>query len=133
MSVTDPIADMLTRIRNAHTARHESVLVPASRMKISIAKVLKEEGFIKDYEVLKSSTPQRVIKIRLGYGEKRQPALSGLQRISKPGLRVYCGRGEVPRVFGGLGIAIVSTSRGILTGQEAWRRGVGGEVLCYVW
>ena len=133
MSVTDPIADMLTRIRNALTARHESVLVPASRMKISIAKVLKEEGFIKDYEVLRSSTPQRVIKIRLGYGEKRQSALRGLQRVSKPGLRVYCGRGEVPRVLGGLGIAILSTPRGILTGQEAWRRGVGGEVLCYVW
>jgi small subunit ribosomal protein S8 len=102
-------------------------------MKISIAKVLKEEGFIKDYEVLKSNTPQRVIKIHLGYAEKRRPIVTGLQRVSKPGLRVYSQRGEIPRVFGGLGIAIVSTSSGVLTGQEAWRKGVGGEILCYVW
>lgn len=133
MSLTDPIADMLTRIRNGVTAKHEFVLVPASKMKISMAKVLKEEGFIKDYEVVKSSTPQRVIKVHLGYEEKKRPIVSGLQRVSKPGLRVYCGRGEIPRVYGGLGIAIVSTSKGVVTGQEAWRRGVGGEVLCFVW
>ncbi|MEE8373103.1 MAG: 30S ribosomal protein S8 [Dehalococcoidia bacterium] len=133
MSLTDPIADMLTRIRNGVTAKHEFVLVPASKMKISMAKVLKEEGFVKDYEVLKSSTPQRVIKVHLGYGENKRPIVSGLQRVSKPGLRVYCGRGEIPRVYGGLGIAIVSTSKGVVTGQEAWRRGVGGEVLCFVW
>lgn len=133
MSLTDPIADMLTRIRNAITARHGFVLVPASKMKISIAKVLKEEGFIKDYEVLKGNTPQRMIKIHLHYTEKKQSVLSGLQRVSKPGLRVYCQKGEVPRVYGGLGIAILSTSRGILTGQQAWSKGIGGEVLCYVW
>lgn len=131
--MTDPIADMLTRIRNAITARHETVSIPASRIKISIAKVLKEEGFIRDYEVLKGSTPQRIIKIRLGYDEKKQPVLTGLQRVSKPGLRVYCQKGEIPRVFGGLGIAILSTSKGVLTGQQAWGKGVGGEVLCYVW
>jgi small subunit ribosomal protein S8 len=133
MSLSDPIADMLTRIRNAVVARHEFVLVPASRVKISIAKVLKEEGFIKDYEVLKGNTPQRVIKIHLSYTAKKQPVLNGLQRVSKPSLRVYCKKGEVPRVYGGLGVAIVSTSKGVLTGQQAWKRGLGGEVLCYVW
>ncbi|MCJ7523433.1 MAG: 30S ribosomal protein S8 [Dehalococcoidia bacterium] len=135
MSLSDPIADMLTRIRNAVIARHEFVLVPASRVKISIAKVLKEEGFIKDYEVLKGNTPQRVIKIHLSYYTtgKKQTVVNGLQRVSKPSLRVYCGKGEIPRVYGGLGVAILSTSKGILPGQQAWRRGLGGEVLCYVW
>jgi len=133
MNLTDPIADMLTRIRNAIMVRHEFVLVPASKIKISIANVLKEEGFIQNYEVLKGSTPQRVIKIHLSYTEKKQSALTGLQRVSKPGLRVYCQKGETPRVYGGLGIAILSTSKGILTGQQAWGKGVGGEVLCYVW
>ena len=133
MSLTDPIADMLTRIRNAIVSRHETVLVPASRTKISIAKVLKEEGFIKDYEVLKGNTPQRVIKVHLSYGGKKQPALTGLQRVSKPGLRVYCQKGEIPRIYGGLGIAIISTSQGVMTGQQAWKKGLGGEVLCNVW
>jgi small subunit ribosomal protein S8 len=133
MSLSDPIADMLTRIRNAIMARHEFTLVPASRIKISIAKVLKEEGFIKDYEVLKGNTPQRVIKIQLGPTGKKQSVLNGLQRVSKPGLRVYCQKGEIPRVYGGMGITIMSTSRGILTGQQAWKKGLGGEVLCYVW
>lgn len=133
MSLSDPIADMLTRIRNAITARHEFVLVPASRIKISIAKVLKEEGFIKDYEVLKGNTPQRVIKIHFAYTEKKQSMLNGLQRVSKPSLRVYCNKGEIPRVYGGLGIAILSTSQGVVTGQQAWKKGLGGEVLCYAW
>jgi small subunit ribosomal protein S8 len=133
MSVSDPIADMLTRIRNAITARHEFVLVPASRVKISIAKVLKEEGFVKDYEVLKGNTPQRVIKVYLSYDEKKRSMLNGLQRVSKPSLRVYCVKGEIPRVYGGLGVAIMSTSKGVLTGQQAWKKGLGGEVLCYVW
>ena len=133
MSLSDPIADMLTRARNAVMARHEFVLVPASRIKISIAKVLKEEGFIKDYEVLKGNTPQRVIKIYLSYAGKKQSMLNGLQRVSKSSLRVYCRRGETPRVYGGLGIAILSTSQGIMTGQQAWKKGLGGEVLCYVW
>jgi small subunit ribosomal protein S8 len=133
MSLTDPIADMLTRIRNAITSRHEFVLVPASRTKIAIAKVLKEEGFIKDYEVLKGNTPQRVIKIYLSYTGKKQPALTGLQRVSKPGMRVYCQKGEIPRIYGGLGIAVISTSQGVMTGQQAWKKSLGGEVLCYAW
>ncbi len=132
MSVSDPISDMLTRIRNAIMARHVSVQVPASRIKISIAKVLKEEGFIKDYEILKGNAPQRVMKIHLAFMGK-ESAVHGLQRVSKPSLRVYCKKGEVPRIFGGLGIAIVSTSAGVLTGQQAWNKGLGGEILCYVW
>ncbi len=132
MTISDPIADMLTRIRNAIMARHDFVLVPASRMKLSIARILKEEGFISDYEVLRGK-PQRVIKIHLRYSEKNQPLLSGLERASKPGLRVYVQRQEIPRVYGGTGIAIVSTSKGIMTGQQAWRRGFGGELLCYIW
>jgi small subunit ribosomal protein S8 len=129
--VNDPIADMLTQIRNALIARHDSVLVPASKMKLSIAKVLKEEGFVTDYALLRGK-PQRVIKITLKYIDG-QPAIMGLERVSKPGLRVYVGRGEIPRVYGGLGIAILSTSKGLMTGQEAWRRKLGGELLCYVW
>ncbi len=132
MTISDPIADMLTRIRNAVMAQHDSVLIPASRMGMSIAKSLKEEGFIGDYEVLKGK-PHRVIKIQLKYTDKNQPILSGLERVSKPGLRVYVGRKEIPRVSGGLGIAIVSTPKGVMTGQQARRQGVGGELLCYVW
>lgn len=132
MTVTDPIADMLTRIRNAVMVRHDSVLIPSSRMKLAIAKILKEEGFINDYEVVKGKT-HKVIKIHLKYDDKNQTVLSGLDRVSKPGLRVYAGRGEIPRVYGGLGIAIISTSKGVMTGQQAWRQGIGGEVLCHVW
>lgn len=132
MTVSDPIADMLTRIRNAVMVRHDSVLVPSSRMKLSIAKVLKEEGFIGNYEVIRGK-PHRTIKIYLKYSEKNQPVLSGLERVSKPGLRVYAGRNEIPRVSGGLGVAILSTSKGVTTGQRAWRQGLGGELLCYVW
>jgi len=132
VTISDPIADMLTRIRNAIMARHDSVLIPASRMKLSIARILKDEGFVTDYEVLRSK-PHRVIKIYLKYSDKNQPVLSGLERVSKPGLRVYVQQKEIPRVYGGLGIAIVSTPKGVLTGQQAWRQGVGGELLCYVW
>lgn len=132
MSVSDPIADMLTRIRNAIMVGHDSVLVPSSKMKLSIAKILKAEGFINDYEVLKGK-PHRVIKIHLKYDENNQPILSGLERVSKPGLRVYSERKEIPRVYGGLGIAIISTSKGVMVGQQAWRQGIGGELLCYVW
>jgi small subunit ribosomal protein S8 len=132
MTVSDPIADMLTRIRNAIMARHDNVLVPASKMKLSIARILKEEGFITDYEVLRGK-PHRVIKVCLKYLGDNQPAISGLRRISKPGLRVYVQKEEIPRVYGGLGIAIVSTSKGVRTGQQAWRQGSGGELLCYVW
>ena len=129
---TDPIADMLTRIRNAALARHDFTLVPASSVKLAIAKILREEGFIQDYEVLKGK-PQRMIKIYLRYTEGNGSVITGLKRISKPGLRVYTQRKEIPRVMGGLGIAIISTPKGVLTGQEAWRQGVGGELLCYIW
>ena len=132
MTISDPIADMLTRIRNAIMARHDFVLVPASRMKLSITRILKEEGFISDYEVLRDKL-HRVIKIHLKYSDKNQPVLSGLERVSKPGLRVYTQRKEITRVYGGMGIAIISTSTGVMTGQQAWRRGLGGELLCYIW
>ena len=132
MTISDPIADMLTRIRNAIMARHDFVLVPAARMKLPIARILKEEGFISDYEVLKGK-PHRAIKLYLKYDDKNEPVLSGLERVSKPGLRVYAGRKEIPRVYGGLGIAIISTSKGIMTGQQAWRQGIGGELLCNIW
>lgn len=130
--ITDPIADMLTRIRNALLARHDFTLVPSSRMKLAIAKILREEGFIHDYEVLKGK-PQRVIKVHLKYTDKKEPVLNGLKRVSKPGLRIYVQRKEIPRVYGGLGIAILSTPRGVMVGQKAWREGVGGELLCYIW
>ncbi len=132
MTVSDPIADMLTRIRNAIMAKHDFVLMPASRMQLSIAGILKGEGFINDYEVLRDKS-HRVIKIYLKYSDKNQPVLSGLERASKPGLRVYVQRKEIPRDYSGLGIAIISTPNGVMTGQQAWRRGLGGELLCYVW
>jgi len=132
VTVSDPIADMLTRIRNAVMVRQDSVLIPASKTKQAIANVLKEDGFISDFEVLKGK-PNRLIKIKLKYTGKSQPVLSRLERVSKPGLRVYVERKEIPRVAGGLGIAIISTSKGIMTGQQAWRHGTGGELLCYVW
>lgn len=134
MSMNDPIADMLTRLRNAVLARHDAVLIPASKMKVSIAKVLKDEGFIKDYAVIQDEAkPQANLKVELGYGGRRQPVLTGLQRVSKPGLRVYVHRDQIPRVYGGLGIAILSTPKGVMTGQEARRQSVGGELLCYIW
>ena len=132
MTISDPIADMLTRIRNAIMARHDSVLIPASRMKLGIARIIKEEGFINDYEVIRGK-PHRVIKIYLKYGDRNQPILSGLERVSKPGLRVHVQRKGIPRVYGGLGIAILSTSEGVMTGQQAWHQRIGGELLCYVW
>jgi small subunit ribosomal protein S8 len=131
MTIIDPIADMLTRIRNSIMASHESVLVPSSKIKLAIAKILKEEGFIDRYEVLKGK-PQSMIKIQLKYTDD-QPAILGLERVSKPSLRVYVERHEIPRIYGGLGIAILSTSKGIMTGQEAWQHHLGGEILCYVW
>ncbi len=132
MIVTDPIADMLTRIRNAIMVRHDSVLVPSSRMKLALAKILKEEGFITDYEVVRGK-PHRTIKIQLRYMENNRSAIQGLKRVSKPGLRIYAGKNEIPRVYGGLGVSILSTSKGLKTGQEAWKQGTGGEILCYVW
>jgi small subunit ribosomal protein S8 len=130
--MTDPIADMLTRIRNANMANHSTVEIPASKIKLAIADILKKEGFIKEYE-FKKDNKQGTIKIFLKYGPNREKVLSGLKRISKPGLRVYARKGELPRVLGGLGIAIISTSQGIMTDKAARKAGVGGEVLCYIW
>ena len=132
MNMTDPIADMLTRVRNASSARHEFVNVPASKMKANIAKILKEEGFIRNYEFMNDNV-QGSLKIYLNYVDKKTAAISGLRRVSKPGLRVYVNRQEIPRVYGGLGIAILSTPKGVMTGQQAWRSKLGGELLCYVW
>ncbi|MBN1855366.1 MAG: 30S ribosomal protein S8 [Dehalococcoidia bacterium] len=129
--VNDPIADMLTRIRNAVMVGHESVLIPHSRVKIAIARILTDEGFIQGFEVVKSK-PVDMIRVELKYVDK-QSAVVGLERVSRPGLRVYAGKGEIPRPYGGLGIAIMSTSQGLMTGKEAWYKKVGGEVLCYVW
>lgn len=135
MSMSDPIADMLTRIRNAVTAKHDFVSMPASKIKVAIAKVLKEEGFIREYELAADAkgNADRVLRMNLTYSGRKEPVMTGIQRVSKPGLRVYVGRQEIPRVYGGLGIAIVSTPQGIMTGQQAWKRQVGGEILCYVW
>jgi small subunit ribosomal protein S8 len=112
--------------------RHDSVLMPTSKVKLAIAKVLKDEGFITDFELIKDKT-HKSIKISLKYVSKNQPAMTGMDRISKPGLRVYVERGEIPRVYGGLGIAIVSTPKGVMTGKQAWRQRLGGEILCYIW
>ena len=132
MPVTDPVADMLTRIRNAIQMKHESVVMPHSKMKLAIAKILKEEGYIRDYDMPRGQAHPS-LRVHLAYQDHRESAISGLKRVSKPGLRVYVGRGEIPRVYGGLGIAIVSTSGGVMVGRQAWRRGIGGELLCYVW
>ena len=132
MTMTDPIADMLTRIRNANTVGHETVEVPASNMKKSIAGILKEEGYIKDFEVIEDDK-QGIIKITMKYGANKERVISGLKKISKPGLTVYAKKDEVPKVLGGLGIAIVSTSHGIISDKKARQLGVGGEVICYVW
>jgi small subunit ribosomal protein S8 len=132
MTMTDPIADMLTRIRNAITARHDYVNIPASKMRSAIAKVLKEEGFIRDFESFEEG-PRRFLRVHLAYTEGREPLLSGVKRVSRPGLRVYVQKREIPRVYNGLGIAILSTPKGVMTGQQAWRQQTGGEILCYVW
>jgi small subunit ribosomal protein S8 len=124
---------MLTRIRNAVNARHESVNIPASKIKVEMARVLAEEGFIEDYDVVRSGTPQAAIQVKLHYRSRSEPAIAGLKRVSKPGLRVYVGKGEIPRYYGGLGVSMLSTSQGVMTGRQAWRQGVGGELLCYVW
>jgi small subunit ribosomal protein S8 len=132
MNVSDPIADMLTRIRNGSRARHTEVLVPASRTKREIARILKDEGFIEDVEEAQEG-PTAMLRIRLKYVGVKAPVVSGLRRISKPGLRVYAGKTDIPRVLGGLGIVIVSTSQGIMTGAQARKAQLGGEVLAYVW
>jgi small subunit ribosomal protein S8 len=129
--VTDPIADMLTRIRNGGMARHQSVLIPKSNMKLAIARILKDEGYIKDFDFPADET--RSFRVWLKYGNDKKPVVTGLKRVSKPGLRVYTGRDEIPVVLGGLGVCILSTSQGVISGHEAWKRKLGGEVLCYIW
>ena len=131
MNMTDPIADMLTRIRNATMARHTRVLVPASNMKVAIAQILKEEGYVRDFDVVKDN-PQGTIRITLRYVDRR-PVMTQLKRVSKPGLRVYTRRESIPRVRGGLGTSIISTPQGVMTGRKAYQLGLGGEVVCYVW
>jgi small subunit ribosomal protein S8 len=130
--MTDPIADMLNRIKNGLTAGHKQVLVPSSKVKVAIAQILKDEGYIQNFQVTRDQ-PQPVLRIVLKYDENRQPVITSVKRISKPGRRVYAGRQEIPWVLSGMGIAILSTPRGIMTGQKARRLRVGGEVLCHVW
>lgn len=132
MLVTDPIADMLTRIRNACMARHERVDIPASKMKRHIAKILKEEGYISEYKFINDGK-QGILRLYLKYDENRQPVIAGLKRVSKPGCRIYVTKDELPNVRSGYGTAIISTSKGILTSKQCRRLGVGGEVLCYIW
>ena len=133
MPVTDPISDMLTRIRNAIVPRHEAVKIPASKMKLELARILKEEGFIRGFETQNAGTPSAQIKVHLHYRGKNEPAITGLKRVSKPGLRVYVGKTEIPRYYGGMAVSILSTSEGVMTGRQAWRQGLGGELLCHVW
>ena len=133
MVTTDPIADMLTRIRNANNAKHKSVDIPSSNMKLAIANILLNEGYIKSFEEIKENEAQGTIRVTLKYGEKGKKVIDGLKRISKPGLRVYASKDELPRVLNGLGIAIISTSKGVMTDKEAREAGLGGEVLAYIW
>ena len=132
MSMTDPIADMLTRIINANMVGHESVDVPASKMKKSIAEILLNEGYIKGYDLIEDNK-QGIIRIQMKYGQNKERVITGIKKISKPGLRVYAKTEDIPRVLGGLGIAIVSTSAGVITDKEARKKNIGGEVICYVW
>jgi len=132
MSMTDPIADLLTRIRNAQVAKHKTVDVPASRMKVAIVTILKEEGFVDNFKLVAADV-QEAIRIQLKYGTGGERAIQGLERVSRPGRRVYCGKDEIPRVLDGLGLTILSTPKGVLTGKTCRRLGVGGEVLCNVW
>lgn len=132
MQITDPIADLLTRIRNANSSRHETVDIPASNMKKAITQILLDEGYIKDFQVIEDGK-QGVIRVTLKYSPEKERVISGIKRVSKPGLRIYAGAAELPRVLKGLGIAIVSTSKGIMTDKEARKQNIGGEVLAFVW
>ena len=132
MVMTDPIADFLTRIRNANSVHHEKVEIPASKLKKTMTQILKEEGMIKDFECIEDGR-QGILRVHLKYGPNKQKVITGLKRISRPGLRVYAKKDEIPRILGGLGIAIISTSQGVMTDKQARKRGLGGEVLCYVW
>jgi len=131
VSVNDPIADMLTRIRNACMVRHTTVAMPSSKMKVAIAEILKREGFIRDFQI-EEGQPFDTIQITLKYTSDRRPVITGLKRVSKPGLRIYTGRADIPRVRNGLGLSILSTPKGVMAGHEAWQEHVGGEVLCYI-
>jgi small subunit ribosomal protein S8 len=131
--ITDPVADMLTRIRNANKALHDQVEMPNSRLKGEIARILKEEGYVRDYHVEKTDFPYDTLVIELKYGRKRERVLTGLKRVSKPGRRIYAGKDRLPRVLGGMGTAILSTSRGVITSRTAEAEGIGGEVICFVW
>ena len=130
MVMTDPIADMLTRIRNANSAYHEKVEMPASKVKAAVLEILKEEGFVKNFETVNEG---KTLKVTLRYGSNKEKVITGIKRISKPGLRVYANKEELPKVLGGLGVAIISTNKGVITDKEARKLGVGGEVLCFVW
>lgn len=132
MSMSDPLADMCTRIRNAVSARHDTVRVPHSKVKRAVADVLQREGYIAGYTE-EAEGARHYLRLNLNYRQDRRAMLAGIRRVSRPGLRVYVNKGEIPRVYGGLGVAIMSTSHGVMSGQEAWRAKVGGEVLCYVW
>ena len=132
MVMTDPIADFLTRIRNANSVNHEKVEIPASKMKRTLSQILKDEGMIRDFEYIDDGL-SGIIRVHLKYGPNKQKVITGLKRISRPGLRVYAKKDEIPRILGGLGIAIISTSRGVMTDKQARKQGLGGEVLCYVW
>ncbi|MGH9457936.1 MAG: 30S ribosomal protein S8 [Thermoanaerobaculia bacterium] len=132
MSMTDPIADMLTRIRNGIQARHERVEIPSSKVKVEIARILKSEGFISNYKVVEGAI-QPTLRVYLKYADNGEPVIHGIERLSRPGRRIYRGKDEIPRVLGGLGLSIVSTSRGLMSGSDAVRTGVGGEVVCQVW
>ena len=133
MIMTDPIADMLTRVRNALAAGHEEVSVPANKIKVEIARILKEEGFINDYEVVGENAKEKAININLKYGPNKQKVITGLKRISKPGLKVYAKANAIPRVLNGLGVALISTSKGLMTDRDARKANLGGEVVAYVW
>ena len=132
MSMSDPIADFLTRIRNAGTVYHEKVEIPSSTVKKALADLMKKEGFIKDYEVIEDNK-QGVLKVYLKYGPNRERVITGLKRISRPGLRIYAKKDQLPKVLGGLGVAVISTSKGIMPDRQARREGLGGEVICYIW
>jgi len=132
MVMTDPVADFLTRVRNGNMVMHETVEVPGSKIKVSIAQIMREEGYIKDYEYIEDGK-QGIIRIYLKYGPNREKVITGLKRISKPGLRVYVKKDEIPKVLGGLGTAVISTSQGLMTDKKARKKGLGGEVICYIW
>ena len=133
MAMTDPIADMLTRIRNASSVKHDQVDIPASKVKRELARILKEEGYVRDYKIVSNERNHPMIRVFLRYGPEKRRVIGGIRRISKPGLRVYASKNEIPKVLGGLGVAVLSTSKGVVSDRQARKEGIGGEVICYVW